>query len=107
MLAMNARAILYGLGAIAAASGFVHLFLPKYRRASRWLRTACALLPSVATVWSALGFFLLVQESHLSQSIFWSLDHIESGLGGMLVGMGIFILIHPEYRKLRSSSPSP
>jgi hypothetical protein len=104
---MNVYAILYGAGVIAAASGFVHLFLPKYRRASRWLRIACALLPSVATAWSALGFFLLAQESHLSQSVFWSLDHIESGLAGMLVGMGTFILIHPEYRKLRSSSPSP
>ena len=104
---MTLRAILYGLGLIAAASGFVHLFGPKYRQASRWLRTAFALLAGVATAWSALGFFLIAQESHLSSSRSWSLHHIESGLGGMLIGMAIFIVIHPEYRKLRSSTLSP
>ena len=107
LIAMNVRAILYGLGVIAAASAFLQPFRQKYRQASRWLRTAFVILASVASVWSALGFFLIAQESHLSRSGFWSLDHIESGLGGVLLGMATFILIHPEYRKLRYSSPSP
>jgi hypothetical protein len=102
---MNVRAILYGLGAIAAASLFIQPFRPKYRHASRWVRTAFIILASVATAWTALGFFLISQQRHLSRSRFWSLDHIESALGGMLLGMAIFFLIHPEYRKLRYSSP--
>ena len=105
--AMNVHSVLYGAGVIAAASVFTQSFRPKYRQASRWLRTAFLILASVVTAWSALGFFLIAQGSDLSQSASSSLDHIESGLGGMLLGMAIFILIHPEYRKLRYSSPSP
>jgi hypothetical protein len=101
------RAVLYAAGAIAAASALIQPFRPKYRQASRWLRTAFVILASVVTAWSALGFFLIAQGSGLRQSVFWSLDRIESGLAGMLLGMAIFLLIHPEYRKLRSSSPSP
>jgi len=104
---MNTHAILYGAGAIAAASVFIQSLRPKYRQASRWLRTAFVILASVVTAWSALGFFLIAQGSDLRGSVFWPLDHIESGLGGMLLGMAIFILIHPEYRKLRYTSPSP
>jgi hypothetical protein len=103
--AMTVRAILYGLGAIATASLFIQPFRQKYRHASRWVRTAFVVLASVATAWSALGSFLISQEPHLSRSSFWSLDHIESALGGMLLGMAIFFLIHPEYRKLHYSSP--
>jgi hypothetical protein len=103
---MSASAILYGLGMLAGASGFIQaLFRPKYRQASRWFRAACVILASVAIAWSGLGFFLLAQSSHLSQAGFSILDHIKSGLAGMLVGMSIFIFIHPDYRKLRSSQP--
>jgi hypothetical protein len=104
---MNTHAILYGAGVIAAASVSIRSFRPRYRQASRWLRTAFLILVSVVTAWSALGFFLVAQGPDLRQSVLWSLDHIESGLGGMLLGMALFILIHPDYRKLRYSSPSP
>jgi hypothetical protein len=102
---MNTHAILYGAGVIGAASIVVQSFRPKYRQASRWLRAAFLLLASVVTAWSALGFFLIAKGSNLSHPLFSSLGHIESGLGGMLLAMAIFILIHPEYRKLRYSSP--
>lgn len=104
---MNVRAILYGLGLIAPASAFIQPFRQKYRQASSWLRTALVSLASVATVWSALGFFLLAEGAQLSPSSFRSLDHIKSGLAGMLVGMAVFIVIHPEYRKLRNSPSRP
>jgi hypothetical protein len=104
---MNVHVILYATGVIAAASAFIQPFRPKYRQASRWLRTASVILASVVTAWSALGLFLLAEGSGLRQSVFWSLDRIEPGLAGMLLGMAIFILIHPEYRKFRYSSPPP
>jgi tryptophan-rich sensory protein len=104
---MNVHAILYAAGAIAAASVFIQPFRPKYRQASRWLRTAFVILAGVVTAWSALGFFLIAEGSGLRQSVFRSLHCIELGLAGMFLGMAIFILIHPEYRKFRSSSPPP
>lgn len=101
---MNLRAILYGIGALAAASVLARLFMSKYRHASRWLRAALALLGCGTAAWSALGFFLLAQESHLSESRFRTLSHIEWDLAGVLAVLAVVVAIHPEYRKLRPAS---
>jgi hypothetical protein len=89
------------------SSAFLFLALaPKYRTASRWLRSVCLILGINGFLWTALGVTLLVYAPHLSKQLRVSLDHWMSESGGMGLGLLISLILSPEFREIcRQSRP--
>jgi hypothetical protein len=100
---MNLGMVLYALAALASLSGFIHLFTGRYRTGSIWLRIALFTTSAAAAVWAALGIFLALQGAKFTPERLWSLEHIKTGLGGLLIGMSVMVLTSPEYRRIRRS----
>jgi hypothetical protein len=86
------------------SSAFLFLaFAPKYRTASRWLRSVCLILGINGFIWTALGLTLLLCAPQLSKQLHLSLDHWMSHLGGMGLGLAISLILSPEFREIAPS----
>ena len=76
------------------------LFAPKYRLASRWLRSIFVLLAIFGVMWSALGFLLLLYSEQFSRHTRAYLFQWKSHLSGIAMGLLISLILSPEFRQL-------
>jgi hypothetical protein len=81
-------------------------YLPKYRNATRWIRSAIGFSGFLCAAWSGLGLFLIANGQNLGSRSFWALDHTKSMLCGVLVGILLMVMTSPEYRQIRHASRS-
>jgi hypothetical protein len=103
MTRMNAL-IFYSVVLISAVSLFVRPFFAKYRAGPQWIRFAYFFVAILAAAWSGVGFFLVFYRASLTRLLSLRLDHLESTLIGMVLGVLILLFLSSEYRKLRWSS---
>ncbi len=96
--------ILYSLMLIGAVSLFVRPFVAKYRAGPQWIRAAHFFAAILVAAWSGVGFFLVFYRASLPRLWSWRLDHLESTLLGMFLGVLILLFFSSDYHKLRRSS---
>jgi hypothetical protein len=106
----SAYGILYALAAVGSIIIALAPFAPRYRNASAWLRVGLFLSALLGVAWAVLGFYLLLDETgdktSLPQSRFWALDHMQSNIAGLAVGILVSLMLSPEARGLGRRKPS-
>ena len=96
--------ICYSFVALASVWFFFVAFGPKYRTASRWLRSVHFVLGIIGLIWSALGFLLLLYPTHFNRQTRFSLNQWKSHLSGIAVGLLISLLLSKEFWQLSRHS---
>jgi len=75
-------------------------FTPRCRNASLWLRLSTFIPALLGIIWSILNFYLMLHDNggrtSLPWPLFWALDHIESNISGLVVGILLCVTLSPE-----------